>query len=290
MALGVRVSTSPPAAGDETAGADSPAVSGSAPAAPDYAEEYKFYAAKIGVSERTIKRWVGDGKAAGDFCPLDDLASLPAWWTRRKRNAPPAEILHAAAAATAEKSGAKAQVVDQTASATTTGEGGANAGAKPSTAGSGESGGGDAKPKAPLLDEKDLEVISLEENLRRVSRGHAGNLALLERAYLGSTESEVTSRQRNAKLSGEMLASAQRALDDYRRERGDVVPIADVKSEAVRVHSAMAQSLLGIVLDLGVPRPRAVAAIDAWFKMLRETRFLAGTEPRLSASAPTAGA
>lgn len=189
------------------------------------------------------------------------------------RNAPPAELLTAVAEAK------RRELVNQSPSDAPS-ESNRAAPATPPTPGAPQL--PPSPPGSPLLQASDMAGGSLEDNLRRVSSIHAGNLALLERAFLGTNEAEITGRQRNAKLSGEMLQSAQKSLDDYRRERGDVVPIADVESEGIRIHSAMAQSLLGIVIDLGVPRERAVPAIDAWYRMLRESRFFAQTVPVVS--------
>ncbi len=231
------------------------------------AKDLADYAKQIGMSERTLKRWQKHGKEVGELFPFDNLALALDWWTRHMKNSPPDELVNAVA---------KAKRTAQTGTAT------AASAPSPAVAKAATASGAQQPqppPSAPLLEAKDLAAGSLEDNLRRVSSIHAGNLALLERAFLGTNEAEITGRQRNAKLSGEMLLSAQKALDEFRRERGDVVPIADVKAEGIRIHSAMAQSLLGIVIDLGVPRERAVPGVDAWFRMLRESRFFAETVP-----------
>ena len=233
-----------------------------------YSRNYDDYARAIGVSLRTVKRWSARGKQVGELFPFDELGTALDWWHRHMKQSAPAELVHAVAEA---KRATPAAATPAPSAAPP-----APPPASPVPPG----------PPAPaLIQAGDLTVVSLEENLRRVSKIHAGNLALLERAFLGTNEAEITTRQRNAKLSGEMVQGAQKALDEFRRERGDVVPIADVKTEAVRIHSAMAQSLLGIVIDLGVPRERAVVAIDAWFRSLRESRFFTATEPQLLAPA-----
>jgi hypothetical protein len=52
----------------------------------------EHYAAEYESALRTVKRWVADGKAAGDPCPLDDPEALLAWWSRNKRQVAPAGI------------------------------------------------------------------------------------------------------------------------------------------------------------------------------------------------------
>ncbi|AKC83777.1 hypothetical protein IMCC26134_15115 [Verrucomicrobia bacterium IMCC26134] len=130
----------------------------------------------------------------------------------------------------------------------------------------------------------DMVAGTIEENLQRLQIIHSANLTLLERAFAGSEEADIINRQRNAQRSGDMLNAAQRAFDEYQRARGDVVPIAEVKRDLLRIHSAMAQSLLAIVEDLGIPRIRCVSAVDAWFRMLRESAFFSDTQP---ATAPS---
>jgi hypothetical protein len=234
-----------------------------------HAKTLAEYAPEIGVSERTLKRWNSHGKKVGELFPFDNLALALDWWTRHMKNSPPADLVNAVAQA--KRAAEKPTSLDST-------------GPEPSA----KLPAAPASPAiplaqaAPLLSASDMTGGSLEDNLRRVSAIHAGNLALLERAFLGTNEAEITGRQRNAKLSGEMLQSAQKALDDFRRERGDVVPIADVKTEGIRIHSAMAQSLLGMVIDLGITRERAVPMVDAWFRMLRESRFYAETVPAIT--------
>jgi len=48
---------------------------------------------------RTIKRWVSLGRQKSDLPPLDDPASMPAWWTRHMKHQVPKRILDAASAA-----------------------------------------------------------------------------------------------------------------------------------------------------------------------------------------------
>ncbi len=134
-------------------------------------------------------------------------------------------------------------------------------------------------PGKPLMDRADMVAGTIEENLQRLHVIHSANLTLLEKAFEGSNEADIINRQRNAARSGEMLNAAQKAFDQYQQARGDVVPIADVKRDLLRIHSAMAQSLLATIEDLGVPRARAVSAADSWFRMLRESEFFYDTQP-----------
>lgn len=241
------------------------------------AKGYRHYAAVIGVSERTIKRWVSVGKKARAHFPLDDLTQALAWWSRHMRNSPPAELVAAAAKSTPAAAPCSAAAPAATQPATTSQgktTGKSPAASKPPT---------DAPPAVPFFRAGEMSTISLEENLRRVSLLHNANLDLLERAFLGSNEAEVMSRQRNAKLSGDMLGAAQRAFDDYQRARGDMASIPDLKSDLFRVHTAMAQSLVTHFIAVGATRDRAVAEADIWFRQLRESKFFSDTLPELTA-------
>lgn len=67
-----------------------------------FACDYKVYATRYQASERTVKRWVKLGRSAGDSCPLDAPAGMPAWWARVMSTAVPDSIMAAAAAGSAE--------------------------------------------------------------------------------------------------------------------------------------------------------------------------------------------
>ena len=253
-----------------------PVVDGPPSSRLKYNRDYISYGAQIGVSERTIKRWAAEGKKVGELFPLDDLANALNWWARHKKNSPPAELVNAASAA-AKRGATPSEAATAPATAAPAGNRG-----QPKTGA-----GGAEKPEdsTPLIDRGSMAVISLEENLQRISKQHRANLDLLDRAFGGSNEAEITSRQRNARLSGEMLKDAQKSLDEYQRARGDVVLISEVKAEGFRVHSAMAQSLLGVVIEMGVTRERAAIGLNAWYRQLRESRFFADTAPVIEAPA-----
>lgn len=221
------------------------------PVAARYAHTYDHYARQYGKGLRTIKRWVAIGKSKGEFCPLDDPAKLPGWWGRCMEYSIPAEVLAVCSARPPS-----------------------NDEAPPS---SGEaSGSGRA-----LINLGDLAAIGLKENVERLSKIHRANLELLERAFAANNDADLQLRQRNAEKSARMLSDAQRNYDEYQKVHGELVVLADVKRELLRVHASMAQSLVSIFVGLGISRDRAVASADTWFKHLRESRFASGTAPEL---------
>jgi len=60
-----------------------------------YSQPYRHYAEIFGIPERTIKRWVADGKKSQppDLPPFDSPAELPAWWNRHSSQQIPARLL-----------------------------------------------------------------------------------------------------------------------------------------------------------------------------------------------------
>jgi hypothetical protein len=56
------------------------------------------WSAVYGTEHRQLRRWVKQGEASGDNCPLDDPIQMPAWWARNMRYQVPGKILAAAKA------------------------------------------------------------------------------------------------------------------------------------------------------------------------------------------------
>ena len=227
------------------------------------AKRYDEYATHLGVGLRTVKRWAAIGKKAGDPCPFDDLPRLPAWWSRHMSYSISASLLAICVGKPGEACSAPS------------GAAGPSAGSSQGPAGA-----------RTAINVNDLAAIGLHENLQRLSRIHHANIELLEKAFSGSSETELTLRQRNVQASGRMLKDAQQAFDAYQESRGELAPVAEVKSDLQRVHTAMAQSLVSLLVGLGIARDRATTIADRWFRHLRESRFAADTLPDLSDLTP----
>lgn len=232
-----------------------------------YAQHYDVYAQRFGVTTRTIKRWVSAGKEAKDECPLDAPKQLPAWWDRNMQYAMPVKVLAACNDPQNTKPAAAEKSVSQTSQEDKT-----KAGAAPASEGQ----------RRESMELGKLESVGLVENLVAIGRIHRANLELLDKAFkTGVDEAELQLRNRNFEQSSRMLAQAQRLADEYQQSRGDLVSIEDVKREFLRVHMSMAQSLVGLLVSLGVTRERAVRATDTWFRHLRESKFADGCAPEL---------
>lgn len=242
------------------------------------ANPLQHYADLLNVGLRTVKRWLADGVKARDACPLDDLPKFAAW---HKRTHPDRtlevrvalsieQVIAAAAAKSTQPAPAGAQVV--------------NADSIPPAEGK------EGEPLAPTAAEVkarpsiilgDIAAITLDENLRRLNSIHSANMQLLERSFREGSQSEVDARQRNVERSAKMLLDAQTALDEHLKARGDLMPREEIKRELLRVHSAMAASLVGQLVQLGIMRERATSVADSWFGHLRQSHFAATTAPEL---------
>jgi hypothetical protein len=245
------------------------------------AHPLQHYADLLDVGLRTVKRWLADGVKARVACPLDDLVKFPEWWKRVHPHRPldsrvALSIERASQPLSAAVTASQVQVSTAEASAT---EGKETEPPPPATK---------PEPARPLITLGDIAAITLEENLVKLKTLHAANMEVLERAFKAGSQSEVDARQRNVERSANMLLGAQTALDKHLKERGDLMPREEIKRELQRVHSAMAQSLIGLLVGLGIHRDRAISLADTWFGHLRQSRFAITTAPELRP--PTASA
>jgi ribosome modulation factor len=256
------------------------------------AHPISHYAELLDVGLRTVKRWLAEGVKARDACPLDDLAQFAAWWDRvhggRAMDCHLAVALEralqpkTAAAPDSGITGAQVENSDR-ASAGESKEGGPAAGAPTPPAAPAK-----PEPARPSIALGDMAALTLDENLVKLKAIHSANVQLLERAFQAGTQAEVDARQRNVERSAKMLLDAQTALDEHLKQRGDLIPKEEIKREFLRVHTAMAQSLIGMLVQLGIQRDRATTLADSWFGHLRQSRFAATTAPVLRVAVATA--
>jgi len=212
-------------------------------------------------------------------CPLDNLAAFAAWYqavhpqqSLHNRVALSLERLLAPPAPDSTPVGVEVKNPVSSAHAEMK-EGAPDAGstAAPQAAG----------PARPLIMMGDVAAITLEENLNKLKTIHAANVTLLERAFEQGSQAEVDSRQPNDERSARMLIEAQNAFNDHLKQLGDLMPREEIKRELLRVHGAMAQSLVGELVQLGIHRERAITVVSAWFSHLRQSRFAGATVPEL---------
>lgn len=243
------------------------------------------YAAKLEVSVRTIKRWLADGVKARKPCPLDRLEEFAAWYQATH----PQQSLHSRVALQLEQLLARGNAPDPAPGVQVENPSiGGDVEVKEGGAASASVTAPAPGPARPLLALADVASITLEENLSKLKVIHAANVQLLERAFREGTQVEVDARQRNVERSARMVIEAQAALNEHLRELGDLMPREEVKRELLRVHGAMAQSLVGQLVQLGIHRERALSVVSTWFSHLRQSRFGATTMPELHPPAASA--
>jgi hypothetical protein len=243
----------------------------------------QHYAELLGVGLRTIVRWHVEGRKAKDYCPLDDLEKLGAWWARLH----PGRALDVRVVLAVERIldpvGAQvAEVISPNVIGDSKGAGRA----------AGEA-AGEAEPARPGIVLDDVAAGSLDQTLHTLGRIHVANTQLLERAFRSGSQAEVDACHRNVERSAKMLVSAQASLDEHLKRRGDLVPREEIKAELLSLHSAMAQSLVGQLVKIGLLRDRATQFVDTWFRQLGQSRFAATTAPdctNVSAMRPPASA
>lgn len=250
------------------------------------------YAAQLDVGLRTVKRWLAVGVKARDACPLDDLPQFGEWWKRvNPGRAPDSRVAvsiekaikaNASTGTVAGDRGAHVENREQLL------DGASKEGAPPAGAAPAATKPLAVEPSKPLLALGDVAGITFEQDLSRAARIHAANMELLERAFASGSHVELDDRQRKAERSQRMLHVAQTAFDEHLKQRGDLLPREEVKRELLRVHTAMAQSLVGVFVQVGVARERAIALCDSWYGHLRQSRFATATAPELRPAAATA--
>ena len=239
------------------------------------------YAEILGVALRTVKRWHIAGIKARDACPLDDLAKFAAWWDRLH----PGRAMDANVSLAVERALA---ATPPTAAAHSAGSSSSPAPTSSSVTPATPPAPAAADPARPLITLGDLAAFTLDENLLKLKSIHTANTQLLELAFASGTQAEVDSRHRNVERSAKMLIAAQTALDEHLTHRGDLLAREDVKRELIRAHTAMAQSLIGLLVQLGIHRARATTVADTWFAHLRQSRFAATTAPEILLPAASA--
>lgn len=228
------------------------------------------YAELLEVGPRTVKRWLATGIKAQRACPLDDLTKFRAWWAAvhpqralETKLAVTLDRLLTSAAPVAAGEGVKVENTDPT--STEKNEVPATGGAAP----------------RPALALSDVAAMTLEENLEKLKLIHAANVQLLERAFQQGSQSEVDARQRNVERSARMLIEAQTSLNDHLKQLGELVSREEIKRELLRIHTAMAQSLVGLFVQCGVHRERALMHVSSWYSHLRGSKFATATQPEL---------
>lgn len=208
--------------GGETALADAAKVR-----ANGYREKFGVYAERFGYSERAVKGWVGEGRAVGDPCPLDDPAAMPDWWSRVKpKRSVPARILAAANGPADEPGEEAAEDLPLF---------------RP------------AAPAAPVEVEGGLRaaVVGLRDAEARARGAYLEAVEAVARetdeAKAKSLESSMERKRRAwADLSKE-LRTSEKALLEVEKQQGEALSRAEVRAELTRIHAAIYTGIKNLV-------------------------------------------
>ena len=150
---------------------------------------------------RQLRRWISIGRESGDQCPLRDPKQLLQWWRRRMKQQPPAHIVRLALSASSS----------------------------PMQSAASEQGGVPLQLETPI----DLKAIESTEgeHVRLVRRLALGIYNQLEIAY-GRGGAEIDSLSRRYEKVLETLRKLEIADREAQRQRGQLLPIAQVERDA----------------------------------------------------------
>ena len=110
-----------------------------------------------------------------------------------------------------------------------------------------------------------------------------------ESALANANTDDATLSMRAARVDKcmERLRKMEGTLDDIRKSREELIDRAAAADDLRRVHSAMATSLEGGIIDrFGLDRAAVRLFVDHWFGTLRQSRFFSETHP--ASSSPVA--
>lgn len=204
------------------------------------------YTGIYATSERGLKLWLADGRAANDPCPLDDPAALVEWWRRRKTWSVPDRIL-AAAAAVRPPPPPEPQPAAAVPEAVAPAVAEPPPPAPPTTA-------------APLpreaIDVSQLEGYSFEQIVAQLRQ--ASQVASIEYARVlkdpNAGDAAITLKLKAVQSSADLLRKAEKDLLELQRERGDVVTRSNWERDCTQLlralraqHDAMAERIAELV-------------------------------------------
>jgi hypothetical protein len=155
---------------------------------------------------RQLRRWISIGRESGDQCPVRDPQRLLQWWRRRMTHAPPAHIVRLAISASSPS--------------------------RPSS----------TEEAVPFQVETPIDLKAIDsaegEHVRQVRRLAQGIYNQLEIAYMRGSP-EIDSLSRRYEKAVEMLRKLEITDREAQRQRGSLLPIAQVERDA-----AMAADML----------------------------------------------
>jgi len=245
-----------------------------------YARPLKDYQVIYGTKLRQIKNWIAAGreKQPADLPPLDDPAALPAWWSRHYERTVPEKLIAASA---------KAQAGAQGPAATAQPHSPKNESPTAAPAGVPSPAGAPApepprNPRATIEDFDKVTGLDLAAGVDRLKKALSVVVRDYEQALANADTDDATLSMRAARVDKcmERLRKMEGTLDEIRKSREELIDRAAAAEDLRRVHSAMATSLAGGIVDrFGLDRAAVLAFVDHWYGALRQSRFFSDSGP-----------
>lgn len=188
------------------------------PPSPDYPESADAYALQMGVSRRTIFRWIATGRDKRARCPLDRPSDMVAWFERLHGRRAPDELT----AWVAKRSNQAPPIIAQLPLPP------AGAGSPPST----EPG---VPPAREAIDMNALAGTGLEGAIAVLKQQVAANASLLANAYNDPSDDALTHYQSRFEKSVEQLRKAEKSALELAKARGDLAPRSEFRSDLMKL-------------------------------------------------------
>lgn len=194
-----------------------------------YRHEAPAYAEAIGVSKRSVYRWIDAGIEARDPCPLDQPGEILAWWARRMSKTAPDYLVKWAA----NHSPAGAGVAPARSAPD------AKAGPAPGAGERGGEGGEGGKSQRQAIDITGLSGMGLEASVQLLRQTVEANAKLLADALNNPNDDALAHYQNRYEKSVEQLRKAETALFQFQKLRGDLAPKSEFRADLVAIMTGL---------------------------------------------------
>jgi hypothetical protein len=173
-----------------------------------YVHPYKHYADLFSETDRTIKRWIKQGRESDDPPPLDDAGAMADWWSRHKKQRVPEKLLQLARSA---------------------------------GLGDGDSAVADdplfnqpVEQAAPVPDDLAVGLGASVERLRRAEA--VANHAYTEAVRLQRDDGEIERKQRAWERVSGQLRQSEKSLRELEGKYGQMFSEAEIRRELAEIH------------------------------------------------------
>lgn len=194
-----------------------------------YRREVPAYAVEIGVSKRSVYRWIDAGVEARDPCPLDQPGNMLAWWDRRMSKTAPDYLVKWAANQSSAGAGAAGFT-----------RGPAELKSAASAPGADDPPDADErKQQRQAIDIKGLSGMGLEASVQLLRQTVEANAKLLADALNNPNDDALAHYQNRYEKSVEQLRKAETALFQFQKLRGDLAPKSEFRADLVAIMTGL---------------------------------------------------